>query len=234
MLVRSGKYIKFTEDRFGEVASGIISNLLLLGHARVGDLEQAYKVVRPTGAAVGTSNGKKKQPTNETKSRCPSLESLHLALRDLLQAGLVIIVNESHFRSEADNRTEAEREIPNPKAAAGKYKKEQEFDWERKIQQKLEEWKHGTKVGISKIAILPHGKKRSLEDPESCQDFKRLKLPLPFSKAAIGTTGYDLDTIIAGAGYMDVCIFGYLISRTSSLISCRQILCFGSIMINFP
>ena len=55
----------------------------------------------------------------------------------------------------------------NPKAAAGKYKKEQEFDWERKIQQSLEDWKHGTKVERSKIVILPLGKKRSLEDPES-------------------------------------------------------------------
>lgn len=215
MLVRSGKYIKLTEDRFGEVASGIVSNLLLLGHARIGDLEQAYKVARPTGAAVGSSGGKKKQSTNEAKNRVPSLESLHLALSDLLQAGLVVIVNESHFRSEADNRTEAEREMPNPKAAAGKYKKEQEFDWERKIQQKLEEWKHGTKVERSKIATLPRGKKRSLEDPESSQDFKRLKALLPFSKAAVGTVGYDLDTIIAGAGYMDVCIFRDLLSRTS-------------------
>lgn len=215
MLVRSGKYIKFTEDRFGDVASGIVSNLLLLGHARIGDLEQAYKVVRPTGAAVGSSNGKTKQPTNETKNRGPSLESLHLALSDLLQAGLVMIVNESHFRSEADNRTEAEREMPNPKAAAGKYKKEQEFDWERKIQQKLEEWKHGTKVERSKIATLPRGKKRSLEDPESSQDFKRLKALLPFSRAAVGTVGYDLDTSIAGAGYMDVCILEGFLSRTS-------------------
>lgn len=202
MLVRSGKYIKFTEDRFGEVASGVVSNLLLLGHARIGDLEQAYKVVRPTGTAVGLSNSTKKQPT--------SLESLHLALSDLLQAGLVTIVNEAHFRSDADNRTEAEREIPNPKAATGKYKKEQEFDWERKIQQKLEDWKHGTKVERGKIAILPRGKKRSLEDPESNQDFKRLKALLPFTKAAVGTAEYDLDTIIAGAGYMDVCLFGDL------------------------
>lgn len=215
MLVRSGKYIKLTEDRFGEVASGVVSNLLLLGHARIHDLEQAYKVVRPTGAAVGSLNGKKKQSTNETKTRAPSLESLHLALSDLLQAGLVVIVNESHFRSEADNRTEAEREMPNPKAAAGKYKKEQEFDWERKIQQKLEEWKHGTKMERSKIAILPRGKKRSLEDLDSSQDFKRLKTLLPFNKAAVGTVGYNLETIIAGSGYMDVCIFEDLPFRTS-------------------
>lgn len=219
MLVRSGKYIKFTEDRFGEVASGVVSNLLLLGHARIGDLEQAYKVVRPTGAAVGLSSSQKKQPTNETKNRGPSLESLHLALSDLLQAGLVTIVNESHFRSDADNRTEAEREMPNPKAAVGKYKKEQEFDWERKIQQKLEDWKHGTKTERSKIAILPHGKKRSLEDPDSNQDFKRLKTLLPFTKAAVGTVDHGLDAIIASAGYMDVCIFGDLVSCTSGKLT---------------
>lgn len=213
-LVRAGNYIKFAEDRYGEVAGGVISNLLLLGHARIGDLEQAYKVVRPNNthgapeAATGIPDGKKKQLANETKYDGPSLQSLHLSLSDLLQAGLIAIVNESHFRSDADNRSEAEREVPNPKALMGKYKKEQEIEWERKIQQKLEDWKLGVKAERSKIATLPRGKKRPLDDSESNHDFKRLKTVLPLTKPVFDIGGYDLEAKIRDAGYLDVCSSG--------------------------
>ena len=75
-------------------------------------------VVRLTGAAVGLFNSKKSQPINKNKNRSPSLESLNLALSDTPQAGLVTIVNKSHFRSNPDNRIEGERITPNLMAAA--------------------------------------------------------------------------------------------------------------------
>ncbi|KAF2179101.1 hypothetical protein K469DRAFT_695009 [Zopfia rhizophila CBS 207.26] len=41
-LIRYGRMTKMVEDRFGEKASAIISNLVSLGHTRIGDLNEAY------------------------------------------------------------------------------------------------------------------------------------------------------------------------------------------------
>lgn len=206
--------MKVTEDRHGDFAGGIISNLLLLGHARVGDLAQAYKLARldakrPQEAPQGLQNNDSpaipntKQINSEANNDGPTLESLHLTLWDLLKSGLISAVNESHFRSDADNRIEAEKEIPPPKLGS-KFKKEEGRDWERSIQQKLEDWKHGSKVERNEITCLQRGKKRLLENAESNHDFKRLRLYLPMTKAVIGTTGYEFDSKISETGYLNV------------------------------
>lgn len=213
-LVRAGKYVKFTEDRHGDFAGGLISNLLLLGHARVGDLAQAYRLALPNtmrsqepAQGLPDSNSpiipKAKQANSEANKNGPTLDSLHLTLWDLLKTGLISAVNESHFRSDADNRIEAEREIPHPKIK-WKFKKEEELDWARSIQQKLEDWKHGSKVERNEITSFQRGRKRLLEIPESNHDFKRLRLYLPLTKAVIGTTGYDFDPKISETGYLNV------------------------------
>lgn len=213
-LVRAGKYVKFTEDRHGDFAGGVLSNLLLLGHARVGDLAQAYELAwpdtkRPQEAVHDLPNSnsqvipKTKQAGTEANNQGPTLESLHLTLWDLLKAGTISAVNESHFRSDADNRIEAEKEIPHPKLN-WKFKKEEALDWERTIQQKLEDWRHGSKVERNEITSLQRGKKRLLECPESSNDIKRLRLYLPLTKAFIGTTGYDFDPKISETGYLNV------------------------------
>ncbi len=41
-LLRLGKATKLVEDRFGKKAANVISNLLSLGHTRIGDLKEAY------------------------------------------------------------------------------------------------------------------------------------------------------------------------------------------------
>src|SRR5438045_4012247 len=43
-LVRSGKIIEFVIERHGRLAGGVIQNLLLLGHAKIEDLSNAYGV----------------------------------------------------------------------------------------------------------------------------------------------------------------------------------------------
>ena len=213
-LVRAGKYVKFTEDRHGDFAGGVLSNLLLLGHARVGDLAQAYELAwpdtkRPQEAVHDLHNSNSpvipntKQAGTNANNQRPTLESLHSTLWDLLKAGTISPVNESHFRSDADNRIEAEKEIPHPKLN-WKFKKEEAIDWERTIQQKLEDWRHGSKVERNEITSLQKGKKRLLECPESNNDFKRLRLYLPLTKAFVGTTGYDFDPKISETGYLDV------------------------------
>lgn len=215
-LVRAGKYIKLTEDRFGEFAGGIISNLLLLGHARIGDLAQAYKVARPkdikgvSGTAYGLPNSAvsggsvAKELDNAAKNQSQTVESLHSTLSDLLEAGLIITIHESHFRTDADNRSEAEKEIPYPKSYVGKFKKELEIDWERNIQQKLEDWKHGSEAERIKIASSNRGKKRLLDNSESNHDSKRQRLHLPLTKTVVGSTTYGSEYKTSDAGFFDV------------------------------
>lgn len=212
-LVRGGKYVRFTEYRHGDFAGGVISNLLLLGHARVGDLAQAYKLARPnTKSPQETVNGlsnstspavlKTNQANSEANNHDPTIESLHLTLWDLLKTGLISAVNESHFRSDADNRIEAEKEMPHPKLRF-KFKKEETLDWERSILQKLEDWKHGSKAERSEITSVQRGKKRLLETSESNHDLKRMRLELPLTKAVIGSSGYDFDPKISETGYLN-------------------------------
>lgn len=212
-LVRSGKYIKIAEDRFGEFAGGVVSNLLLLGHARIGDLAQAYKVAPPNdnqGNLEGTQDfpnisaaSLKSKQAEDIKFRGPTLEALHITLCDLLQAGLVTPVHESHFRSDADNRSEAEKEVPRPDKWAGKFKLEQQAEWERGVLQKLHDWRHGAQSARDEVATLRKGMKRPLEDPDSIHDFKRLRLYLPISKETITSTGYEYEPKISSTGYLD-------------------------------
>lgn len=207
-LVRAGKYVRLAEDRRGDFAGGVISNLILLGHARVGDLAQAYKLARPNTkgpreAALDLLNSTLpvKSANGEIDNHDLTLESLHLTLWDLLKAGLINPVNESHFRSDADNRIEAEKEVPHPKF---KTKKEEVLNWERSIQQKLEDWRQGSNAEITEIASLQQGKKRSLENAESSHDSKRQRLHLPSTKAVNGTPEYGFDPKISETRYLNV------------------------------
>ena len=150
-LVRSGKIIKTVEDRFGSFAGGLISNLLTLGHTQVGDLARAYEALSPdktpgyvngesAAKPVSTPSGKIKSDEKESNSTRKSFDS---TLRSLMRTGYVTVVHESHFRSAADNRYEAEIEIglPVEKHAALTRQKKSEFG--DAVANKLSEWKYG-------------------------------------------------------------------------------------------
>lgn len=183
-LLRSGKYIKLAEDRFGEFAGQIVSNLLLLGHARVGDLAKAYVSTssKDINGGAETNHGfrttspnslSKVKTQNYAKGGGPTLESLHQALSDLLQARILIIVHESHFRSDADNRIEAEREVPCQDKWGSKPKKEQQLEREKKVERKLRDWKYGTEHDMDEMITPQRGKKRPREESELNLNSKR-------------------------------------------------------------
>lgn len=186
-LARSGKYVKLAEDRFGEFAGDIISNLLLLGHARVGDLAKAYKFTSSTdtNGVAETNYGfrttshaplSKVKAQNYAKEGGSTLESLHQVLGDLLRARILSVVHESHFRTDADNRIEAEKEVPCPDKWASKLRKEQQLEWEKSIEQKLQDWKYGTEHDTDEMTTLHRGKKRPREDSGLNLNSKRQKL----------------------------------------------------------
>ena len=188
-LLRAGKYVQLAEEQLGHFAAVTVSNLLLLGHARVGDLVQAYGLDRTEGtndlAAIVTQssiksiyNGSINTDISSDKNRI-SLASVHMTLRELLRVGFVCLANESYFRSEADNRTEAGKVVPPPEHFRAKSKRDNEAQRETAIQEKLEEWKYGTRAEKEQYAPIVNGKKRQLDASESLQAEKRRRLLLP-------------------------------------------------------
>lgn len=209
-LVRSGKYVQIAEDQVGKFAGEIISSLLSLGHAQVGDLVEGFGVgnsksingslVTPDVSDKPHLNGWK-HAADDTDGHGVTFESIQATLFDLLQAGLISEVHESHFRSEADNRLEAEKIVPPPEYYKAKSKRENEAQWETSIKKKLAEWKHGIEaeaVGTkdsTKSIGAKKGKKRLLESAEECQPKKRL---------ALGATGAAYEAKSDVTGVLDV------------------------------
>ena len=195
-LLRAGKYVQLAEEQFGSFAAVIVSNLLLLGHARVGDLVQAYGLDRTEGAndpaAITYQLPTKRIHNGSIDTECSSdnerisLALVHTALRELLGVGFVSLVNESYFRSEADNRTEAGKAVPPPEYFRAKSKRDNEAQRETAIQEKLEEWKYGTKAEREHFGFTTNVKKRQLDDSSSLQAEKRRRLHLP-------SNGHDVD-----------------------------------------
>lgn len=185
-LVRAGKYIKLVEDRFGEFAGQIVSELLLQGHARVGNLAKAHVPTSSKDINGGSETNHGFQTTsptslskvktkNNAKERGPTRESLNQALNDLLRARILIVVHESHFRSDVDNIIEAEREVPCQDKWASKLKKEQQLERENKVERKLRDWKYGIEHDMNEISPQ-RGKKRPREESDLNLNSKRQRL----------------------------------------------------------
>lgn len=198
-LVRSGKYIKFAEAQAGEFAGKVISNLLLLGHARVGDLVQAYRVGQShsTHDRLAVSCGSPSELKSSSSvdahgnSKGPSttLESIYGTLCDLLRAGLVSRVHVSHFRSDADNRIDAENAVPKAEEYKAKSRREQDAQHEVAVQRKLKEWRCCTDGGDDEVGGPKIGKKRWHQDAKSQRPEKRQRLYSCSSQEVIGAKG---------------------------------------------
>lgn len=193
--------MKITENRVGEFASTIISHLLLLGHAQVGDLMQAYGVshaqetIGPIATKLGVlGKGAAKERDGSTKSnRTVSVtqEKINQTLCELMNAGLVVAVHESDFRSEADNRTEAERSVGNlaEYKIKGKSKKQINALWEAEVREQLHSWKLGSRDERSEVDSFKVGIKRSLEDSEEHSAEKRQRLSTAMGKQTFSPIG---------------------------------------------
>ncbi|KAL9104453.1 MAG: hypothetical protein Q9163_000605 [Psora crenata] len=211
-LVRNGKYIRITEDRLGKFAGSMMSHLLLLGHARVGDLVQAYALgpaLDPTNkldALQVMPNGFMSHKTREN-GRMPdqsqaTREKIHRSLCDLLQAGLISKVDKSHLRTDADNRTEAERLTPLVEEYKGQTKREREARWEHAVQEKLDAWKYGTTAEASDVAALKKGAKRPVDSSDKLVSHKRPRLDLNFTEEGIAPTGENQENSVGHSGYL--------------------------------
>ena len=197
-LLRSGKYVKIAEDRVGRFAGEIISKLLALGHTRLGDFVQGYGVGNERNADNSFNSfiiSDKPQPnglnqaTNGSANGGITLDSIYNTLHELLLHGLVSQVNRSHFRSDTDNRFEAEKVVPPVEHYKAKSKKENEAQWETSVTNKLAQWKdgyEGTDVDIHSMTV---GKKRPHRDTEDRKAVKRQCFDLSPVEQDIGITG---------------------------------------------
>ena len=214
-LIRGGRYVKIAEDRIGEFASTIISHLLLLGHARVGDLLQAYGIGHAKEAAASTSAEVAVPGLKPSKGRLASKEidgeksmaweQVDQTLCKLLQAGLIMRVHESNFRSQQDNRAEAEISVGTlPEyMTKGQNKKAIDAMWEAEVRAQLHEWKFGGKDERIDIEAIKIGKKRPLGESDQSPAEKRQRLDLAMSKRATKSTGDQVSTSMFD-GLLDV------------------------------
>ena len=120
------------EDRYGSGAAQVISNMIQLGHARVGDLEDAYKFTSNDQQAVNSAaehiNGEGMQNGMENghvtgkgqNRKISSLAQLHSVLYKLLDHGFITRVRKHTYYSAADTHNEAEIKVKREQFPDGK------------------------------------------------------------------------------------------------------------------
>lgn len=131
-LMRSGKVINVVKERYGEGAGQLVENLLQLGHARVGDLTDAYKFdSQPNGTinsaaehvnGEGMPNGivNNRVSTKKQMKKIATPGQLHTVLYRLLEDGFVTRVRRRNYHSTADINAEAEEVVKREQFPDGK------------------------------------------------------------------------------------------------------------------
>ena len=188
-LTRLGKYQHVVEDRFGNLERNIFYDMLQLGDSRIGDLVQRFTIAEASHrgdveSTVGSAshdlpNNMSNRLSDVTEGNTP--DSVYQSLHNLLKAGLLILVNDSHFRSPADNRSEARKKCPAVLNKASAKTKENLLALD--VDRRLLEWQHMSQKYREDIANFGKGKKRPLEEPESETEHSNKKRKLDKSRS---------------------------------------------------
>ncbi|KAL8728356.1 MAG: hypothetical protein Q9181_005377, partial [Wetmoreana brouardii] len=182
-LARSGKYIQIINDRTGYFPSDVVSSVILLGHVRVGDLTQTYfppggegplRELTASDQRLASDASHLDKPNDGSDEAIHTVDGLHTTISNLLVAGLLRPLHESHLRPAADNVAEAEHIVPRDSSI--KSKKEEQVTWEMAVKQKLEDWRYGSNAEAKTNPLQQKGSKRPLEDSDNTPDGKRTKL----------------------------------------------------------
>ena len=201
--------MKIIEHRFGKLAGDVVSNISALGHARVGDLLQAYGVHnenRLQGPQDSSNAWDKlklidmKQEPDVKKDDGLTSDKIRTILHELLSLGLISRVHISHFRSDSDNRIEAERVVPPVEHYKAKSKRENEAQWEATVNRKLAEWKHGIKDEVNEVNSMQEtqkGKKRMRESTTTPRSKKKQRLDPTMSHQ--NDNVYEFQTEMSGS-----------------------------------
>ncbi|KAF2219310.1 RNA polymerase III subunit RPC82-domain-containing protein [Elsinoe ampelina] len=133
-LLRSGKIVSHVEARLGPKPAQALSSLLQLGHARVSDMEEAFKYEKVNAVPRPATNGvhaatvaptdiaadKAADAWTSTEDQITGRQELHLALWDLLEAGYVSKVHPKTYLPPADRQNELEEDVRTNQFAGSK------------------------------------------------------------------------------------------------------------------
>ena len=153
-LVRWGKYVRAVEYRFEPFVAALFARILTSGHSRIGDLEDEYRRKRDEKKSGSLANGSiLNDEAEDYTSDQPILARLHSSIHVLLKARFLTVVHESNFRSEADNRVEAERVVAKGKSqnVTNLLKGNERSEFDRKVDKVLLDWKQGSKDPLEVI-----------------------------------------------------------------------------------
>lgn len=180
--------------------------MLLLGHARIEDLARTYEVdlKKKHKASAAPINGHSSKALSDSpdgkahvdRGEKVSIELTYQTVLELLQAGLVHYVHESHFRSDADNRIEAEKQTKSVGEYKARNRSDREAMWNAEVKLKLEGWKYGTKI-VTDGSESHKGRKRRSEHVESSFRSKRRRLSIDGSRDDSETMG-EFDEPVSG------------------------------------
>ncbi|KAI9158373.1 DNA-directed RNA polymerase III subunit RPC3 [Paramyrothecium foliicola] len=104
-LLRSGKILQTVEAWYGTAERDLVQTLMLLGHARIADLAQAFESRKPK--LNGHSNGSSHPPSGLIESE----DELHTVLGRLIQSEIIETVRPDSFRNPKDVYFEIERDV---------------------------------------------------------------------------------------------------------------------------
>lgn len=123
-LVRSGKVLDVIECNYGSAERELVQTLMLLGHARVADLVQAFS------SRLSKTNGHSNGTHSDADEKITSQSQLHQALSRLIQAEIVEPVRPESFRKPTDIfheiRDDVAKTAPGEKATKKKDQQTQE------------------------------------------------------------------------------------------------------------
>ncbi|KPM39464.1 hypothetical protein AK830_g7095 [Neonectria ditissima] len=106
-LVRSGKILEIVERQYGTAERELVQTLMLLGHARIGDLSQAF------GSRAPKANGHTNGDHDSHNGLIDSEHHLNSVLGRLLRAEIIETVRADSFRNPKDVYREIEGEVLN-------------------------------------------------------------------------------------------------------------------------
>lgn len=147
-IIRIGKILDMIGTVYGEEEREVIQNLLGMGHAKVGDLRDAYqakfKAARLVPAANGDAQHEDEESTGSKKNSTTGLFVNSLAQLDdvlcrLIQAELVAMVREDLFRSPEDRYKSVEEEIIKTFFSGGIRGSKGKEEYESKMSKRLRE-----------------------------------------------------------------------------------------------
>lgn len=142
-IIRQGKLLRVVTERYGQLGQSITTTLLLTGHGRVDDIIKALVADKKKleRKPVSQTNGDHKPDGSVARfDEEEWANTVRLRMLALIDSGFISIVHDSHFRPIADVEKDARK--LQLEAHGDKVKKVDEASFEKKIKDRMINWKY--------------------------------------------------------------------------------------------